>query len=214
MKITEKRNNKYIQLANHRQQDWTVILENVSDWHNIGAVMRTCDAVGIGDLYVLYTDTSHRPDEIGLGKRTTAGTRKWVQVHYYEDMEQCFASVREKCQSIYTTYLSPEKEASSIYDLNFVHPGAYLFGNEHAGVSQEAVDAADGNFSIPQFGMVDSLNISVACAVTLFEGMRQRLLAGKYQESAELLPHAESYYEEYLKLHKGNWAQLPIIEGE
>src|SRR5690606_6696981 len=104
------------------------------------------------------------PDEIGLGKRTTAGTRKWVQVHYYEDMEQCFASVREKCQSIYTTYLSPEKEASSIYDLNFVHPGAYLFGNEHAGVSQEAVDAADGNFSIPQFRMVDSLNISVACA--------------------------------------------------
>ena len=105
MKITEKRNNKYIQLANHRQQDWTVILENVSDWHNIGAVMRTCDAVGIGDLYVLYTDTSHRPDEIGLGKRTTAGTRKWVQVHYYEDMEQCFASVREKYKSIQCCWL-------------------------------------------------------------------------------------------------------------
>ncbi len=214
MKITEERNQKYIQLANHRQSDWTVILENVSDWHNIGAVMRTCDAVGVSDLYVLYTDTNHRPDEMGLGKRTTAGTRKWVQVHYFEDMDSCFTAVRNQYQQIYTTFLSTEEEPQTIYDLNFTLPGAYLFGNEHQGVSREAVAKADGNFVIPQYGMVDSLNISVACAVTLFEGMRQRRLAGRYPESHELLPRAIPFYKQYLDFHRKKWSQLPLIEGK
>lgn len=212
MQITKHRDQKYIQLANRRQPDWTVILENVSDWHNIGAVMRTCDAVGIADLYVLYTDTSHRPNEIALGKRTTAGTRKWVQVHYYEDIDACFKAVRKHCKQIFTTYLSPEEETQTIYDLNFAMPGAYLFGNEHQGVSKEAVAKADGNFAIPQYGMVDSLNISVACAVTLFEGMRQRTLAGKYTDSEKLLPQAVPFYDQYLEMHRNKWSQLPIVE--
>ncbi|MBY5959831.1 RNA methyltransferase [Membranicola marinus] len=212
MKITAHRDQKYIQLANHRQPDWTVILENVSDWHNVGAVMRSCDAVGIGDLYVLYSDVDHRPNEIGLGKRTTAGTRKWVQVHYFEDLDACFKAVREKYHQIYTTYLSSTEKTRTIYDLDFTLPGAYLFGNEHDGVSDEAVSKADGNFCIPQHGMVDSLNISVACAVTLFEGMRQRRMTGKYPESEKLLPHAVPYYEQYLEMHRNKWSQLPIVE--
>ena len=214
MKITDERNQKYIRLANQRQPDWTVILENVSDWHNIGAVMRTCDAVGIGDVFVLYTDTGNRPEEMGLGKRTTAGTRKWVQVHYFEDLEACFRVVRDKYQCIYTTYLDSSGATKSVYDLDFVQPGAYVFGNEHDGVSKNAVALADGNFAIPQYGMVESLNISVACAVTLFEGMRQRLKAGKYPESNELLPQAESFYRKYLNLHRERLTQLPIIEGK
>jgi len=163
---------------------------------------------------VLYTDTDNIPDEPGLGKRTTAGTRKWVQVHYFEDLDTCFTTVREKYRRIYTTYLNPTEQSRTIYDLDFVKPGAYLFGNEHDGVSKEAVAKADGNFAIPQYGMVDSLNISVACAVTLFEGMRQRLQADKYPESAELLPQAVPYYEKYLEVHRQRWEQLPIIEGK
>ena len=212
--ISSERNQRYIQLANRRQKDWTVILENVSDWHNIGAIMRSCDAVGIGDIYVLYSDLEFRPGKIGLGKRTTAGSRKWVQVHYFEDLNACFSAVRERYQKIYTTYLKDGADNPSLYDLDFVQPGAYLFGNEHKGVSQEAMAKSDGNFIIPQQGMVGSLNISVACAVTLFEGMRQRLLAGKYPDSQELLPHAEGYYEQYLELHRQRWVKLPIIEEE
>lgn len=215
MSVTKRRNRKYVRLANYRQPDLTVILENVSDWHNVGAVMRTCDAVGVGDLYVLYSDTRHRPAEIGLGKRTTAGTRKWVQVHYFEDLEQCFEVVRRRYQKIYTTSLEEQTTTTgSLYDLDMVSSGAYVFGNEHAGVSEKAVRLADGNFAVPQFGMVDSLNISVACAVTMFEAMRQRLQAGQYPESAELLPHAAPYYEKYLKLHQEKWRQLPVIEEE
>lgn len=200
----------------------TVILENVTDWHNVGAVMRSCDAVGIGDLYVLYTDLRLRPTPDGndystmLGKRTTAGTRKWVQVHYFEDISACFDTVRQKHGKIYTTSLhgSDELPPASLYELDMVQPAAYLFGNEHVGVSEKAVALADGNFTIPQMGIVDSLNISVACAVTLFEAMRQRLQAGKYKASRELSPEALPYYEKYIELHKNKWSRLPVIMHE
>lgn len=212
--ISKDRNQRFIQLANRRQPDWTVILENVSDWHNIGAIMRSCDAVGIGDIYVLYSDLEFRPGKIGLGKRTTAGTRKWVQVHYYENLDACFSAVRKRYGIIYSTYLQTGSDNPSLYELDFVQPGAYLFGNEHQGVSPEAASKSDGNFIIPQQGMVGSLNISVACAVTLFEGMRQRLLAGKYPDSQELLPQAEIYYEKYLDLQRKRLERLPIVEEE
>lgn len=214
MKISNERHQKYIQLANNRQPDWTVILENVSDWHNLGAVMRTCDAVGIGDIYVVYSNLEFRPEKIGLGKRTTAGSRKWVQVHYYEDLDTCFKAVRSQYHQIFSTYLSSDNENHSLYELDFLQPGAYLFGNEHQGVSAEAAEKSDGNFIIPQYGMVKSLNISVACAVTLFEGMRQRIQAGKYTQSPELSPNATPYYNKYLDLHRQRWVKLPIIEEE
>lgn len=214
MKITSQRRQKYIALANRRQPDWSVILENVSDWHNLGAVMRSCDAVGIGDIYVVYSNPDLIPTQIGLGKRTTAGTRKWVQVHYFDNLDACFAAVRERYEKIYTSYLSKSDVSLSVYELDFAQPGAYLFGNEHKGVSREAVSKADGNFAIPQRGMVDSLNVSVACAVTLFEGMRQRTLAGKYPDSIELLPHAVPYYERCIELHESREPQLPILFNE
>jgi tRNA (guanosine-2'-O-)-methyltransferase len=71
-------------------------------------------------------------------------------------------------------------DAVSLHDLNLTQPVALVFGNEHHGVSDEAREKADGNFLIPQMGMIQSLNISVACAVTLFEAMRQRLAGGLY----------------------------------
>ncbi len=214
MKLTSQRRQKYIALANKRQPDWTVILENVSDWHNVGAVMRSCDAVGIGDIYVVYSNSDLIPEQIGLGKRTTAGTRKWVQVHYFENLEVCFAVVRERYGKIYTSYLSDNNDSLSLYDLDFVQPGAYLFGNEHKGVSREAVSKADGNFAIPQRGMVESLNVSVACAVTLFEGMRQRTIAGNYLDAPELLNHAVPYYERCIELHESREPRLPILFNE
>jgi tRNA (guanosine-2'-O-)-methyltransferase len=60
---------------------------------------------------------------------------------------------------------------------------AIVFGNEHSGVSEEALANADGNVLIPQVGMIQSLNISVACAVTLYEAFRQRSKAGLYNQS-------------------------------
>jgi tRNA (guanosine-2'-O-)-methyltransferase len=70
-----------------------------------------------------------------------------------------------------------------LYELNLTEPVALVFGNEHAGVSEEVLALCDGNFIIPQVGMIKSLNISVACAVSLYEAYRQRMLAGFYENT-------------------------------
>ena len=65
---------------------------------------------------------------------------------------------------------------------------ALVFGNEHAGVSEEFREVADGNFIIPQMGIIQSLNISVACAVSIYEAMRQKIKAGHYEKASLPLP--------------------------
>jgi tRNA (guanosine-2'-O-)-methyltransferase len=75
-------------------------------------------------------------------------------------------------------------DAVSLYDVDLTQPVALVFGNEHSGVSDEARALADGNFVIPQMGVVQSLNISVACAVSLYEALRQRQRAGLYNQTA------------------------------
>jgi len=168
-----------------RRQNFTVILENVHDPHNIGAVIRSCDAVGIHEVFILYTEESHNYLRKKVGKNTSTGTRKWVKSHFYDDLDQCFYDVRSRYTSIWGTHLS--EGARSLYEMDLKQPVALLFGNEHVGISQKALSQIDGNFIIPQYGMVQSLNISVACAVTLFEALRQRRHAGAYD-----LPFDES----------------------
>ena len=73
-----------------RQANLTVILENVHDIHNIGAVLRSCDSIGIREFYVLYSDPRLNQDELLLGKRASSGARKWVDVHFFTETKACF----------------------------------------------------------------------------------------------------------------------------
>ncbi len=168
--MTPEREEKFKRVVDHRQFDWTVILEDVHDRHNISAVLRTCDSVGIREIFVLYTDTA--PEKLELGKKSSGSAKKWVEVHFFTDRATCFKAVKAKYDHIYCTHL--DEEAKSLYDLNLSHSVALLFGNERDGVSPESLAYCDGNFIIPQQGMVESLNISVACAISLYEGYRQR----------------------------------------
>ncbi len=199
--MTEQRRARLREVAYRRQKNFTVILENVHDPHNISAVMRSCEAVGISDLYILYTEEHLQEEYITLGKKSSAGSRKWLDVHYYTQLENCFAAVRANYDFIYATHMA--KDAVSLHDLNLTDSVALLFGNEHDGVSEEALSHVDGNFLIPQMGMVQSLNISVACAVSVFEGLRQRLAAGYYGENNPT-PSAqqEAIFEDYVQRHE------------
>ncbi len=78
-----------------------------------------------------------------------------------------------------------------------------MFGNERDGLSEMAMRYADGNFKVPQVGMVQSLNISVACAVTLYESYRQRLQKGFYDEHPPLSPGEQrQLLDEYFRRHE------------
>ena len=176
--MTPQRREKLQAVLSKRQNDITIVLENVFDPHNISAVMRTCDAVGVQELYVLNTKI---PRHKKWGAKSSSSAAKWLTVYQFENTEECFSALRKKYSKILTTHLS--SDALNLYEIDLTQPVALIFGNEHSGVSEEIRSQADGNFIIPQSGIIRSLNISVACAVTLYEAYRQKALAGHYDKA-------------------------------
>lgn len=176
--MTPERDKRLTDVLNKRQPNLTVVLENVFDPHNISAVMRTCDAVGIQDIYILNTQIAPHKK---WGARSSSSAAKWLTVHQFTDVDECFNELRKNFDKIYLTHLS--NEAVDLYQLNLTERVALVFGNEHSGVSDDLLQRCDGNFIIPQVGIIKSLNISVACAVTLYEAFRQKQQAGHYRHT-------------------------------
>lgn len=173
--MTPERNERLIAVLHKRQPDLTIVLENVFDPHNISAVMRTADAVGIQDIFILNNKI---PPHRKWGAKSSSSAAKWLTIHQYTNADECLAELRKRYKKIYTTHLSTD--AVGLHQLNLTESVALIFGNEHSGVSDEIISKADGNFIIPQVGIIKSLNISVACAVTLYEAFRQKSNAGHY----------------------------------
>ena len=171
---------RILETVSKRQLDLAVVLENVHDPHNIGAVLRTCDSIGVNDVIILYSQEKLINAGIKIGTNASSGARRWLNIHYFTDTQKCIQYLASKFKTIYTTAIG--ESAQSIYKTSFLTSCALVFGNEQKGVSQEMLAASSGNILIPQVGMVKSLNISVACAVTLYEAFRQRDAAGKYQQ--------------------------------
>lgn len=198
--LTPKRLEKFTQVVANRQPDLTVILENVHDPHNISAVLRSCESVGVKEIFVLFTEPQLDEQTIVMGKRTSAGSRKWVDVHLFRDPKTCFEEVKKKYKTILSTHLS--EDAADLYALDLTQSVALMFGNEADGLSEEALSYSDGNFLIPQVGMVQSLNISVACAVTLFEALRQRKNKGYYGNHPQWQAEEQNVLmEDYIRRH-------------
>ena len=176
--MTEERKTRLKNVIARRQQDLAIVLENVFDPHNISAVMRTCDSVGVQDIYILNTKI---PRHKKWGTRSSSSAAKWLSIHQFANAEECFKILKNRYQKVFTTHLS--SDAVDLYKMDLTQSVALVFGNEHSGVSEEIRALADGNFVIPQAGIIQSLNISVACAVTLYEAFRQRNLVGHYNNT-------------------------------
>jgi len=172
---TSRRADRVAAVLSRRQPDLTVVLENVHDPHNVSAVLRSCDAVGILDVHAVYSEEERPP---AFARTTSASAAKWITVHTHDTLAGCYAALRAQGFAILATAV--EDRSVDIYDQDLTQPVAIVFGNEQRGLSPEAINGADTLVRIPMLGMVESLNISVACAVTLYEAMRQRRLAGAY----------------------------------
>ena len=187
--ITARRLETIKRVASHRQFDLTVILENIHDPHNASAILRSADAVGIDEVQLLYT----REKFPELHPKVTTGGGKWVKQNKYCDPAKLAGDLRARGFKLYTTHLTTD--AIPIHDVDWTQPSAIILGNENRGVSSELTKLADANIIIPMFGMVESLNVSVATAVILFEACRQRIAVGKYPNpdtSPELLAKMEN----------------------
>src|SRR5437588_6782895 len=101
--MTSERREKIERVLNNRQNDITLVLENVFDPHNISAVMRTCDAVGVQEIYVLNTRI---PPHKKWGAKSSSSADKWLTIHQFTDAVECFTALRKKYPRILTTHLS------------------------------------------------------------------------------------------------------------
>lgn len=188
---TEKRTAKIGKVLKARQDSLRVVIENIHDPHNVSAIFRTCDAVGVPKVSLLYN-----LDEFPkIGKKSSASAFKWVEKEKYKSIDKCYSELREDGFKIYASAINDKSK--NLYDLDLSDKVAIVLGNEHRGVSEEAAEAADDTFMIPMFGMVQSLNVSVAAAVILYEALRQRSKKGMYdnplQNGEELIEKTESW---------------------
>ncbi|HUI10545.1 MAG TPA: RNA methyltransferase [Bacteroidota bacterium] len=174
MAVSDRRAEKFRRVLAFRQSDLTVVLENIHDPHNVSAILRSCDAVGVLRVELLYTKEKFPR----IGRKSSSSANKWLDRRKHTSVEECYACLRREGFRIYATRLG--ESSRSLYDIDLHRPAALVFGNEHRGVSDEAASLADDNFHIPMVGMIQSLNVSVAAAVALYEAHRQRLNGGKF----------------------------------
>ena len=173
--MTPERHERLTNVLNKRQPDITVVLENVFDPHNVSAVMRTCDAIGIQEVYILNNKI---PPPKKWGYKSSSTASEWLTIHQFTNVDECFTELKNRYKKIYAAHLG--EKSTTLHQLNLTEPVALIFGNETFGVSEELTKLVDGTFIIPQVGIIKSLNISVACAVTLYEAFRQKQNAGHY----------------------------------
>lgn len=174
---SEKRLNKIVTTLKQRQFDLMVVLENIHDPHNVSAIFRTCDAVGIPNVSLVYTIEKFPK----IGKKSSASAFKWVEREKYKSIESCYDELRKNGFKIFASSIN--NDSKNIYEIDLAEKVAIVLGNEHRGVSEQAARLADERIVIPMFGMVQSLNVSVAAAIILYEACRQRIAKGKFNNS-------------------------------
>lgn len=170
-----------------RQPDLTVLMERVHKPHNFSAILRSCDAVGVLEAHAIPAKHGipnlEEAEDLSLkGKtfnETSGSAAKWVGLTLHADTASAFAHLKARGFQVLAAHFS--ERAVDYRQADYTRPTCILLGTEKWGVSPEAAELADAHVLIPMMGMVQSLNVSVAAAVILFEAQRQRLQAGFYE---------------------------------
>ncbi len=177
--LTDERQEKLERVARNRQEGFTVVIEDVFDPHNLGAVTRTCDAFGIQDINVIFeTHPEFEPKEVG--KNSSTATNKWINYHIHHGTKTGIQTLKDEGWLTVATVIDPDAE--SIFEADLTHPKiAMLLGNEKVGLSEQAIAMADKKVTIPMVGIAQSMNISVSAALFIYEVTRQRRTKGLEQ---------------------------------
>ena len=141
-------------------------MEAVDDGHNQAAILRSAEAFGVQEVAVVTGQAPFEPSE-----RVTQGAHKWLTIRKYPNIQAAMAHLRQRGYRIWASRL--DERAVPIDQVDLSQPAAFFFGNEHEGLSPEALRLADGSFIIPMVGFAQSLNVSVAAAITLFHVTRR-----------------------------------------
>lgn len=173
--MTPDRLQRINNMLDQRQPDLTVCMEGVHKSHNLAAVVRTADAIGVSDVHAVWKNEKMR-----VSGGSAAGSQNWIDVHNYRATEDAIAELKKQGMQVLVTNLSDT--AVDFREIDYTKPTAIILGQEKFGASEKALELADQDIIIPMVGMVQSLNVSVACSVVLYEAQRQRQAAGLYNK--------------------------------
>jgi tRNA (guanosine-2'-O-)-methyltransferase len=177
--LLARRKERIDQVVAQRVRGLTLVLEQVHDPHNLAAVLRTSEALGLQDLHVVASPKGFRPSQA-----VTQGADKWLDLHKHPSASACADELHREGFRIFGSRL--DGAALDLNALPFGERLALVFGNEHAGLSPELAERCDGFFRIPMLGFSQSFNISVAVGITLATAMqarRDRQLGGDLSET-------------------------------
>jgi len=172
--VTEARYQRILHFLTTRQDTLRLFLDDVKNTHNISAVIRSCDATGI--FYLYYYLSEHA---LSVNRGISLGSERWIQKKRVRNRTAFLEEMKQKGFQCLVTF--PGDSAVDYRSVDYTRPSLIVFGNEREGISQTVAQQADQLIKIPMVGMVKSLNISVACAVILYEAFRQREGRGMYR---------------------------------
>jgi len=159
------------EVVSQRVRGLTLVLEQVHDPHNLAAILRSAEGLGLQDLHVVEGPKGFRPSQA-----VTQGADKWIDVHRHESAAACAGQLRARGFRLFGSQL--EGQARSLQELPAAEKLALVFGNEHAGLSEAFAGHCDGFFRIPMSGFSQSFNVSVAVGITLATAMQNRRTLG------------------------------------
>ena len=211
--MTPERFQKIKDILIKRQPDLTVVLDNVHKPHNLAAIIRSCDAIGISDIHGI----SSNEQKVGVNLKSASGSNHWVNLHIHHSVPNVISELKQGGFSIYAA--NGSAKAIDYRKVDYTKPSVIVLGAELDGISPETLDVVDEEIKIPMQGMVESLNVSVANAVILFEAQRQRLQAGLYEKcrldknTVEKLLF-EFSYPEAAKVYQSTGEPYPELDTE
>jgi tRNA (guanosine-2'-O-)-methyltransferase len=158
--LTENRKERFLEVLKNRTNHFTIAVEDVFQFHNTSAVMRSCEVFGIQELNIVEQRFGKDID-----KEIAMGAQKWVDINKYDTIGNCIDTLKEKGYQIIAT--TPHNDSCLLHEFDVTKKSALFFGTEKEGLSEEVMSKADGYLKIPMVGFTESLNISVSAAIII-----------------------------------------------
>jgi tRNA (guanosine-2'-O-)-methyltransferase len=196
--VSEDRRERIAAVVGERTYGVIPVMEGLYDLGNVAAVLRSAEAMGYQEVHFIDTQEGQK-----TSRRVTQGADKWVDLNQWESTTECVQALKDRGYKICVTHL---EAAKPLREIDFTVPTALVFGNEQKGVSEEMVELADERCIIPMLGFVESFNISVAAALSLYEAMGQRI--EKFGAQGDLSPEEQEILEAHFLIRAVKTAPL------
>jgi tRNA (guanosine-2'-O-)-methyltransferase len=191
--MSENRIMRLERAAKARTQHITLIVQDIHHPHNVSACLRSAEAFGILDVHIVLMKEKFEPSTV------TRGVDRWIHIHKHHSVDEAAQNLKKQGYKIAAASVLPGSRP--LQEIPVTDKIAVVFSNEHAGLHPDWQKHLDYSFTIPMVGLVESLNVSVSAAITMYT-LTQKALKEVSQEKYLLSPAAhEGLLEEWAKYH-------------